>query len=50
MPGHHSGLWSALVVATRDGDEDAATSRRRLAALALRPAFAQLADYGGRVG
>ena len=39
------GLWSALVLAVRDSDEDPETSRRRLAALRLRRSYATLADY-----
>jgi hypothetical protein len=41
------GLWSALVNAVRDSDEDAETSRQRLAALRLKRSYATLADYTG---
>ena len=41
---HTDGLWSALAAAVRDADEDAAVSRRRLAALRLHRAYADTAD------
>jgi hypothetical protein len=48
MPRHTDGLWCALATAVRDADEDAAVSRRRLAALRLRRTFATISDYSSR--
>jgi hypothetical protein len=39
------GLWEALALAVREGEDDPAESRRRLAALRLRHAIASPTDY-----
>jgi hypothetical protein len=44
-----SGLWGALVAAVVPDEEEPVLARRRLAALRLRPAFADLDDFADAV-